>query len=181
MREAEKLCKEATKLTTPSLLSFRLKGEWEQATPLLERAAMLFRVRRVRRQQQCCREGQTPPHPPPPTRRGCSCLPPPLSALPLKRLKPLLPARPCSNAAIWGVPRSATSGRGRGTSGSVAGGTPPSNLRRLGSLLDSWGSGRRLRLTTAGQQSCLQRKGDPRRQQRQQLAALVPSRSTGQR
>ena len=44
LREAEKLCKEATKLTTPSLLSFRLKGEWEQATPLWERAAMLFRV-----------------------------------------------------------------------------------------------------------------------------------------
>lgn len=46
LKEAEKLCKEATKLTTPSLLSFRLKGEWEQATPLWERAAMLYRVSR---------------------------------------------------------------------------------------------------------------------------------------
>ena len=44
IREAEKLWSEATKLTTPSLLSFRLKSEWEQATPLLERAGMLFKV-----------------------------------------------------------------------------------------------------------------------------------------
>ena len=44
LREAEKLQKEATKMTTPSLLAFRLKAEWEQATPMFERAAMLFRV-----------------------------------------------------------------------------------------------------------------------------------------
>lgn len=42
--EAEKLYKEAVKLTTPSLLSLRMRGEWERATPLLERAAMLFKV-----------------------------------------------------------------------------------------------------------------------------------------
>ncbi|KAI3428586.1 hypothetical protein D9Q98_007408 [Chlorella vulgaris] len=42
-KEADKLYKEAVKLTTPSLLSFRMRGEWEQATPLLERAAMLYK------------------------------------------------------------------------------------------------------------------------------------------
>jgi hypothetical protein len=42
--EAEKLYKEAVKLTTPSLLSMRMRGEWERATPLFERAAMLFKA-----------------------------------------------------------------------------------------------------------------------------------------
>ncbi|EFN55347.1 hypothetical protein CHLNCDRAFT_134361 [Chlorella variabilis] len=42
-KEAEKLYQEAVKLTTPSLLSFRMRGEWERATPLWERAAMLFK------------------------------------------------------------------------------------------------------------------------------------------
>lgn len=41
--EADKLYKEATKLTTPSLLRFRLAGEWEQATPMFERAGMLYK------------------------------------------------------------------------------------------------------------------------------------------
>lgn len=44
LREAEKLLKEATKLTTPSVLTLRLKPEWETATPLFERAAMLFKT-----------------------------------------------------------------------------------------------------------------------------------------
>ena len=44
-REAEKLYQEAVKLTTPSLLSLRMRGEWERATPLWERAAMMFKVR----------------------------------------------------------------------------------------------------------------------------------------
>lgn len=42
--EAEKLWKEAEKLTSPSLLSFRLKSDWEQAGPLYEKAAGFFRV-----------------------------------------------------------------------------------------------------------------------------------------
>lgn len=44
-KEADKLYKEAVKLTTPSLLRLRLAGEWEQATPMFERAGMLFKVR----------------------------------------------------------------------------------------------------------------------------------------
>ena len=47
MKEAESAYKEATKLVTPSVLSLRLKPEWEAATPLFERAAMLFKVRGV--------------------------------------------------------------------------------------------------------------------------------------
>ncbi len=50
--EADKLCKEATKLSAPSFLSFRLKGEWERATPLWERAAMLYRVSQGNRGQR---------------------------------------------------------------------------------------------------------------------------------
>lgn len=42
-READKLYNEAVKLSTPSLLRMRLTGEWEQATPLFERAAMLYK------------------------------------------------------------------------------------------------------------------------------------------
>lgn len=44
MEEAEKALKEATKLTTPGLLRWSL--DWEQATPLFERAGMLFKVGR---------------------------------------------------------------------------------------------------------------------------------------
>lgn len=40
--EAERLWKEATKLTTPGLLRWSL--DWEQATPMFERAGQLFRV-----------------------------------------------------------------------------------------------------------------------------------------
>ena len=42
--EANALLKEATKLSNPSFLGMRLKGDWPQATPLFERAALLFRV-----------------------------------------------------------------------------------------------------------------------------------------
>lgn len=43
--EAQSVLKEATKLSAPSFLGMRLKGDWSQATPMFERAALLFRVR----------------------------------------------------------------------------------------------------------------------------------------
>ncbi len=43
--EAQSLVKEANKLANPSFLGMRLKGDWLGATPLYERAALLFRVR----------------------------------------------------------------------------------------------------------------------------------------
>lgn len=42
--DADKLMKQAKKLSEPSLLTMRLKGDWEQATPLYEKAAGLYRV-----------------------------------------------------------------------------------------------------------------------------------------
>lgn len=42
--EAEKLLKKAHKLCSPSLFDFRLKPDWEAAAPLLEQAALKFRV-----------------------------------------------------------------------------------------------------------------------------------------
>jgi hypothetical protein len=42
--EAQAILKEATKLSAPSFLGMRLKGDWTQATPMFERAALLFRV-----------------------------------------------------------------------------------------------------------------------------------------
>jgi hypothetical protein len=42
--EAKGLLKEANKLSNPSILGFRVKGDWTQSTPLYERAALLFRV-----------------------------------------------------------------------------------------------------------------------------------------
>lgn len=41
--EADALVKEATRLTSPSLWAMRMKGDWAQATPLFERAALLYR------------------------------------------------------------------------------------------------------------------------------------------
>lgn len=41
--EAQSIFKEATKLSAPSFLGMRLKGDWSQATPMFERAALLFR------------------------------------------------------------------------------------------------------------------------------------------
>ena len=43
--EAIKLQKEADKISNPSLLGFRLRGDWTSSTPLYERAATGFRVR----------------------------------------------------------------------------------------------------------------------------------------
>ena len=45
--EAKALLAEATKLSSPKVLGFRLKGEWSQATPIFERAGLLFRVRPI--------------------------------------------------------------------------------------------------------------------------------------
>eukprot|EP00889_Picochlorum_renovo_P005816 jgi/Picre1/32846/NNA_008175.t1 len=41
--EAQSLVKEANKLANPSFLGMRMKGDWLGATPLYERAALLFR------------------------------------------------------------------------------------------------------------------------------------------
>jgi hypothetical protein len=43
--EAQKLLKDANKLANPSFLGMKMKGDWGSATPLYERAAILFRVR----------------------------------------------------------------------------------------------------------------------------------------
>lgn len=42
--EGDKLWKAAKKYTSPSVLSFRMKSDWEQAGPLYEKAATCFRV-----------------------------------------------------------------------------------------------------------------------------------------
>jgi hypothetical protein len=43
--EAAELYKKAMKLTQPSILSLRLQGDWPTATPLFERAGLLYKVR----------------------------------------------------------------------------------------------------------------------------------------
>lgn len=43
--EAAKLMKKANKYLGPSIIDFRMKPDWEQAAPLLDRAALLFQVR----------------------------------------------------------------------------------------------------------------------------------------
>lgn len=42
--DAGKLMKEADKHCNPSFFSMRIKGDWEQATPIYERAAKLYKV-----------------------------------------------------------------------------------------------------------------------------------------
>ena len=42
--EGDKFWKSASKLTSASFLSFRLKSDWEQAGPLYEKAANAYRV-----------------------------------------------------------------------------------------------------------------------------------------
>ena len=42
--EGDKLCAQAHKLVNPSLLSFRLKGNWEEATPIFEKAGACYKV-----------------------------------------------------------------------------------------------------------------------------------------
>jgi hypothetical protein len=51
--EAQSLVKEANKLANPSFLGMRMKGDWLGATPLYERAALLFRVRCKKKQSGC--------------------------------------------------------------------------------------------------------------------------------
>lgn len=46
--EADKLMKQADKHCNPSFFSMRLKGDWEQATPLYEKAAKLYKVNQPR-------------------------------------------------------------------------------------------------------------------------------------
>ena len=43
--EAAKLVKKANKYLSPSILDLRLKPDWEAAAPLLDRAAVLYKVR----------------------------------------------------------------------------------------------------------------------------------------
>eukprot|EP00798_Chlamydomonas_sp_ICE-L_P002669 gene2669-17157_t len=42
--EADKLVKKANKLISPSLFDFRLKPDWENAGPMLDRASMLYKI-----------------------------------------------------------------------------------------------------------------------------------------
>lgn len=42
--EADKLMSKANKYWGPSLLDFRLKPDWEAASPLFEKAALLYKV-----------------------------------------------------------------------------------------------------------------------------------------
>lgn len=43
-KEAKELVKRARALTSPSLLEMRFKPDWEAAAPLLERAALMYKV-----------------------------------------------------------------------------------------------------------------------------------------
>mmetsp|Transcript_40772 Transcript_40772/g.104364 ORF Transcript_40772/g.104364 Transcript_40772/m.104364 type:complete len:320 (+) Transcript_40772:304-1263(+) len=47
MEEGDRLLKEATKLCSPSVISLRFKPDWEQAGPLLDRAAVAYRAARA--------------------------------------------------------------------------------------------------------------------------------------
>ena len=44
LAEADKLMKQARKLSSPSMLGLRMRGDWEQATPLFERAGTQYKV-----------------------------------------------------------------------------------------------------------------------------------------
>jgi hypothetical protein len=61
MEEADKLMKKATKLCNPSLLSMRIKPDWEAACPMLERAALCYKVRRLHLQPPIARRRQPGP------------------------------------------------------------------------------------------------------------------------
>lgn len=52
--EADKLLRDANKLVTPNMLLFKLKGDWLQATPMFERAALLYRVCQDNLQNTIC-------------------------------------------------------------------------------------------------------------------------------
>lgn len=42
--DADKLMKKANKYCDPSFLSMRIKADWEQAQPMYERAAKIYKV-----------------------------------------------------------------------------------------------------------------------------------------
>jgi hypothetical protein len=44
-KEAKELLKKAKGLTGPSILELRFKPDWEAAAPLLDKAALLYKVR----------------------------------------------------------------------------------------------------------------------------------------
>ena len=44
-QEADKLMKKAKKLLGPSILDLRMRPDWEAASPFLEKAALLYKVR----------------------------------------------------------------------------------------------------------------------------------------
>ena len=43
-KTADKLMKQAEKLLRPSIASFRMKPDWDQAFPLFEKAALQYQV-----------------------------------------------------------------------------------------------------------------------------------------
>jgi len=43
--DADKLMKQANKLCDPSFFSMRIKADWEQAQPIYEKAAKLYKVK----------------------------------------------------------------------------------------------------------------------------------------
>ncbi len=47
LEDADKLYKKANKLCTPSLLHLRLSFDWEQATPMFEKAAAIYKVQHL--------------------------------------------------------------------------------------------------------------------------------------
>jgi hypothetical protein len=163
-KEADKLYKEAVKLTTPSLLSFRMRGEWEQATPLLERAAMLYKVGQLFEQ--------------PVSSGGASVAD---TALPASFAHPVPAYAMCSNVATWGVPRNVGSVPEWGRSGRRADGMQRKTWRRLVKQPRSLESGQTWKRTTAAPQSCMRRRGACRRRQRRRHAAHVRWKSDSQR
>lgn len=46
-KEAKELLKKAKGLTVPSILELRIKPDWEAAAPLLDKAALMYKVRSV--------------------------------------------------------------------------------------------------------------------------------------
>ncbi len=72
-KEADKLIKKGNKEIGPSLLEFRFKPDYEQAAPLFERAAVIYKVWLVHREKAfllalpsrapAWRHAGLPPHP----------------------------------------------------------------------------------------------------------------------
>ncbi|KAK9835464.1 hypothetical protein WJX74_000594 [Apatococcus lobatus] len=60
LEDADKLFKKASKLCTPSLLHLRLSFDWEQATPMFERAAAIYRTKKnLDKARQCYEKAAT--------------------------------------------------------------------------------------------------------------------------